>query len=305
MRHNGVFLGLSRDDLESLAILKNMQYGGSMYQLDDAGTYFDLGPRQVTQNGIYHYLCTRNNNFSNRGQKAKIVVSDAGMMTGILDSNGGTVSGYGVQVTAQPGALSGVAIVTVTNTPNPQNASIDTTGNPMIGVSPYNIPLNNGQQVTVSIPFNKNPVGGAKVYQAASVQGSWQEVHASISGSTATVSTSTGGMFVVRNPNNYGAIFGTLFAILIVIGVVAYFIHRRRKQQQAVTTAAVSQVIKSNESQTPVPVVTTPVAEPTSSQSSVGRVLPPGWQAVTDPKDGATYYVHPTTGASQWEFPES
>jgi len=299
------FLGLSRDDLEKLAILKNMQYGGSMYKLDDAGTYFDLGPRQITQNGIYHYLCTRNNNFSNRGQKAKIVVSDSGMLTGILDSNGGTVSGYNVQVTAQPGALSGVAIVTLTNTPSNPNASIDTTGNPIIGVSPAQLPVNPGQKVSVKIPFTKNPVGGATVYQSASVDGSWHKVDADISGSTATVSTATGGNFVVRNPNDYGAIFGTLFAILIVVGVVAYFIHRRRKKQQAVTTAAVSQVIKSNEPQTSRPAVNTPLAEPSTQNSVDGRALPSGWQAVTDPKDGATYYVHPTTGASQWEFPES
>ncbi len=30
-----------------------------------AGTYFDLGPRQVKREGIYNYMCTRNNNFSN------------------------------------------------------------------------------------------------------------------------------------------------------------------------------------------------------------------------------------------------
>jgi len=40
-------------------------------------SYFDLGIRQVTSKaapGTYHYLCTRNNNFSNRSQKGKLVV---------------------------------------------------------------------------------------------------------------------------------------------------------------------------------------------------------------------------------------
>ena len=36
--------------------------------------YFDLGPRSVTQAGIYNYLCTINNNFTNRSQKGKIIV---------------------------------------------------------------------------------------------------------------------------------------------------------------------------------------------------------------------------------------
>jgi len=118
---------------------------------------------------------------------------------------------------------------------------------------------------------------------------------------------------VVRNPNNYGAIFGTLFAILIVLGVIGYLYYRRRKQQQAVTQAAVNQIVKNNETaQQSIPIQSsTPILEPPTTASTGlstgndGRMLPPGWQAVTDPKDGATYYVHPTTGSSQWEFPES
>jgi hypothetical protein len=37
---------------------------------------FDLGPRQVTRGGTYHYMSSRNNNFSNRSQKGVIVVRE-------------------------------------------------------------------------------------------------------------------------------------------------------------------------------------------------------------------------------------
>ena len=47
---------------------------GDNSELNAAGPYFDLGPRKVTQPGTYYYLCTRNNNFSNRDQKSKIIV---------------------------------------------------------------------------------------------------------------------------------------------------------------------------------------------------------------------------------------
>ena len=47
-----------------------------MVDLDDAGTYFNLGLRQVTQVGTYYYVCTRNNNFSNRSQKGVVFVQD-------------------------------------------------------------------------------------------------------------------------------------------------------------------------------------------------------------------------------------
>ena len=60
-------------------------------ELNDAGTYFDLGPRKVTQRGTYYYMCTRNNNFSNRSQKGKIIVQDNPLSLARVGSAGGTV----------------------------------------------------------------------------------------------------------------------------------------------------------------------------------------------------------------------
>jgi len=88
---NSTFLGFTRLDLQHLAILDNMQFGGNMKELDDAGTYFDLGIRKVTQVGTYHYMCTRNNNFSNRSQKGKVVVSSMPANKLVLSATGGVI----------------------------------------------------------------------------------------------------------------------------------------------------------------------------------------------------------------------
>lgn len=63
-----------------------------MSELDDAGTYFDLGPRKVTRGGTYHYMCTRNNNFSNRSQKGRIICSEAKIEFKSIGWNGGNVA---------------------------------------------------------------------------------------------------------------------------------------------------------------------------------------------------------------------
>lgn len=63
-----------------------------MSELDDAGTYFDLGPRKITSRGIYYYLCTRNNNFTNRSQKGKIVVLENAQTSSRIGWNGGMAS---------------------------------------------------------------------------------------------------------------------------------------------------------------------------------------------------------------------
>jgi len=89
--HNQTFLGWSRGDRQTVAVLDNVQLGGEMSELDDAGTYFDLGPRKVTQTGTYYYMCTRNNNFTNRSQKGKIIVQDNAVMFSRVGSAGGTV----------------------------------------------------------------------------------------------------------------------------------------------------------------------------------------------------------------------
>ena len=62
-----------------------------MSELDDAGTYYDLGPRKVTMRGEFHYMCTRNNNFSNRSQKGRIVCGDEIVTDKSIGWNGGNV----------------------------------------------------------------------------------------------------------------------------------------------------------------------------------------------------------------------
>ena len=68
------------------------QLGGEMSELDDAGTYFDLGPRKVTRTGVYHYLSTRNNNFSNRSQKGRIIVDNIRIVYQSIGTTGGNLT---------------------------------------------------------------------------------------------------------------------------------------------------------------------------------------------------------------------
>jgi hypothetical protein len=44
--------------------------------LYNASAYFDLGARLISADsaGVYHYVSTRNNDFSNRDQKGRIIV---------------------------------------------------------------------------------------------------------------------------------------------------------------------------------------------------------------------------------------
>ena len=62
--------------LTTLAVLNPGQFGGDTQELNDAGTYFDIGALQLNKPGVYTYISTRNNDFSNRDQKGVITVLD-------------------------------------------------------------------------------------------------------------------------------------------------------------------------------------------------------------------------------------
>ena len=139
---NVTFLGFSRQDLVNLAVQEHMQFGGQLEELNDAGTYFDLPPHKVSGKGTYNYMCTRNNNFSNRSQKAKIVVSESKQKATLIGQTGGTLgmntessftgvlntdtqvranSDFWLQVPSN--CLGQAAVVTMSATPNANQAS--------------------------------------------------------------------------------------------------------------------------------------------------------------------------------------
>jgi hypothetical protein len=62
-----------------------------MDELDDAGTYFDLGPREITESGVAHYMCTRNNNFSNRDQKGQLIANENKFTAESVGWSGGVI----------------------------------------------------------------------------------------------------------------------------------------------------------------------------------------------------------------------
>ena len=63
-----------------------------MSELDDAGTYYDLGPRKVTGVATYYYMCSRNNNFTNRSQKGVIIVQANAFTQRRVGINGGNIA---------------------------------------------------------------------------------------------------------------------------------------------------------------------------------------------------------------------
>lgn len=69
---------LDQTDCATYEVLQNSgnanQDERNCYKLNAAGRYFDLGAVRVGDEGTYHFMSSRNNNFTNRAQKSSIIV---------------------------------------------------------------------------------------------------------------------------------------------------------------------------------------------------------------------------------------
>jgi len=235
----GSFLGFSLEDMKRLATLQaSPQLGGNMDELDDAATYFDLGPRQATKNGIYHYVSTRSNNFSNRDHKAKITVSDSSVTSQTLSTGRmSTVNfGNGVSVVVYPSSFSRVSSATLVSTPS--DARTGFKGSPSSEYQELILtePIAAGGYITISIPYEDKPLMINQMYRADNLDSSsWTSVSASYSGGVATADVTQGGVYVVESQPNWGAIVGIVIGALAVVAgaAAAYYYFKVYKPRQA------------------------------------------------------------------------
>jgi hypothetical protein len=215
------FLGFDQEMMEMLALTgaagMGYTYGGESSELDDAGTYFDAQPQRATKKGIYHYLCTRNNNFSNRDQKAKIVVSDSSEETALVGALGGSIASGSVTITFGSDQLSGLTSITVTESPSTTSSSLADVASNFITVMPEDL---GGAKFTAKLEFDSDPLRTAAVYHSNDFHGTWSEIgNADFNGNTATWTASNGGKFAVSSAVNYGAVIGIAIAVCFVAGV--------------------------------------------------------------------------------------
>jgi hypothetical protein len=219
------------DDQKHLAILNSIggQYGGELSELDDAGTYFDLKPRKVTVNGIYHYMCTRNNNFSNRSQKGKIVVSNSVATSSVIGSQGGALHASGMTVFVPEGAFSAGNLFRLVVHPK---GTTHTLGSKTIASSFVEVFFTETptSPITLDIKYSDDPVGKVTAYVSTTgLSGAWSQ-HAvdNDNSEVAKVHISTPGAYVVTTETNWAAIIGITVGVLAVvilsiIGVIWYF----------------------------------------------------------------------------------
>jgi len=274
------FLELSLADRQRLATTAVLSatpgygagdFGGNMGTLDDMSPYFDMGLRQLNSSaiGIWHYACTRNNNFSNRDQKAKIVVSTSSVTYGTLGYNGGTVATPDGNSLASPiGALSGIVALSIEDSPTSTSSSIQgAVASDFVTIVPTVFPLSGSSTMHLRVQYSINRFGTASLYRADTINGNWQSQDADCEGGVCGANIPVGGTYVVQTKTNWGAVVGITLAILIVLAVstaIGYKKYREKYSPAARAKLAAMGNTTDVEKASPI-VLTTPTASSTAA----------------------------------------
>jgi plastocyanin len=238
------FLGFSNSDMQHLAVLDTPggQFGGELSELDDAGTYFDLGPKVCKDNGVYHYMCTRNNNFSNRSEKAKIVVQDYVASALNMDVQGGKLVADSAMLWAPQGAMASTQTFSVISyDPDHETSFEGDVASMYVEVSVQNAQtsqfnLEPGKSLTLTIDYEHNPIGFATVWRAEKLSGEWTEMEdAEFNDGKATLQIQRGGYYVVETTPAYVAIVFISLAVAGVLGAVGWLIWKKMRPSNLAT----------------------------------------------------------------------
>ncbi|RUS72438.1 hypothetical protein EGW08_019800 [Elysia chlorotica] len=252
---NSTFLGLSAQDTITLAYADPGQFRGEVSELDDAGTYFNLPPRKVTQAGTYHYMSTRNNNFSNRDQKGRVIVGVNQYATASIGWMGGNVTlgdGFANLIVDQ-GTFDGLKKVRLEKMDTSEGEKMmqaagrsldegDDYASDFFLVTPENLVQSQSDESSNSFTFEMqvSDSDGVEVYHATEDLTVWSRADADIGGGMARIKTQRGGVFVARSHSKVAMIVGVTVACVVVVALVvagAVFYFRRNPQKwQAVRT---------------------------------------------------------------------
>jgi hypothetical protein len=200
------FLGLSTDQKRILAV-----YG--IYS-----PYFDMAPAQMKDAGYFAYLCTRNNAFTNRGQKAVInvvaVANAAELMTTASASEAQLISSSGtswIRYYPDPNGY----------TTNSQLA-IQELGDNRILITPYLFDVIPGQQVMLDMVYTQEPMTNFYIYQSDYVNDHGNQQPTQALSGVATCKITRGGYYQLVTQVSASAVAGVVIGVLTFIGLAGF-----------------------------------------------------------------------------------
>jgi hypothetical protein len=224
------FLGLTKNEKRGLAL-------GGIYS-----PYFDYKPVQVKNVGIFNYLCTRNNAFTNRGQKAQIIVTpvaDAAARMVVADTSSARfISASGaswIRFAPDPNGITTNTQIYITELEDGR-----------ILVEPLLFDVVPGQMVMLDMTYTERPMTDVYIYQSDFEDYNGNEQATNADGGVATVRITRGGYYHVEQQVAASSVAGVVIGVVAFVGLLGFGyyklnqkFHIRDKKYIAANTAAI------------------------------------------------------------------
>jgi hypothetical protein len=233
------FLNLPLSDLRLLAA-SGQNTDPLLY---NATAYFDLGPRLVTaeSTGIYQYVSTRNNDFSNRDQKGRIIVQPFEFLYQIVGQNGYTTTLDDTTLTIPAGGVKDTVSIKFAKFTSDQLSQIlpengqniakkEKLFNSVYVIEPYDLKFISNAEIQVPFSAFDDDEKNVDVLQFEPTNGVYLKLPSSLDTNARMLKfqSDTGGVFVFVEKSSspiwvivVGIIAGLL--VIVIIATVLYF----------------------------------------------------------------------------------
>jgi hypothetical protein len=201
---------------------------GNMEELDDAGTTFTMAPQVAATVGCWSYVSTRNNNFSNRCQKATICVDKGDFETTAAGPGGDAIASDNGWIRIPENTLDSQQTFSFKTEPDSAGAS------ELVTVKPWKMNMASAEsKVELGIAYEQRALWSPKVVHRTSMDGDWETLSAEFQTSTNTngkdqtvgvVWINEGGYYRVDDEANVGAIVAIVMSGLVFITAVSFMV---------------------------------------------------------------------------------
>lgn len=227
-RNNNVappLLGLDLSTLEQLATGRQIADegldNGNMEELDDASASFSLLPRLVNGVGCWSVVSTRNNNFSNRSQKATLCGTEGDTFEQDVGRGGRTFQTRQGWLKFHQGSLRKIEPVRYISHPKEDGSASE-----LQQIEPLDLDFEDNMTAELGIAYDGTTFSSPKLVHRRSASEDWEEKDAEFkeeNGMTVAVTNiDEGGWYKVEEEANTGAIVAIVLVILSFICVIGF-----------------------------------------------------------------------------------
>merc|ERR1712176_1459883 len=230
----GALCTLRKTDNVYDANLGLMDYG-NMEEFDDAGTTFCIEPVKVTKLGEWNFLCTRNNNFSNRSQKGTLQVSNSAQQWVSATSSGtsGDAKNGQAKIVILPQSVregDSLDFMVTTWLNRGEESTIVQLSGADGGEFPSDA-LVDDRWIELWIPYTGKSLSYPKAWYRASADDEWKEhsdasIEYDAETSFGVVEVSQGGYYTITNQPDILAYIAVILGVAL-FGTAMYFVVRR------------------------------------------------------------------------------